>query len=211
MDSEGERRFPALLNQFHEPVLLQVVHTFSAAGHLDRLHFVICARRHSLIRSACHRGDAKWEPFRLGFGVLPFSTPSDPPVARAFDRLLSHAGHGVIRCGYGLDVQAPGGGYFIFATRGAEFAERGHARLTYTYARHFTARSGLQAAQVSPAAEAKAADPYNVLYDVITTRDGRSHSEDETGLFGDNWISGLATSRSIPLRSVATRNLPTES
>lgn len=42
------------------------------------------------------------------------------------------------RCGHGLDKQAPGGGYFIFRNSwGAEFAERGYARLTFAYARQY--------------------------------------------------------------------------
>jgi hypothetical protein len=68
-------------------------------------------------------------------------------IDRAVDG-KSKDGHGVILCGYGLDVQAPGGGYFLFRNSwGPGFADRGHARLTFAYARKY----GIDAYIVSPA------------------------------------------------------------
>lgn len=58
-------------------------------------------------------------------------------IDRAVDG-KSKDGHGVILCGYGLDEQAPGGGYYLFRNSwGPKFADRGYARLTYAYARQY--------------------------------------------------------------------------
>lgn len=58
-------------------------------------------------------------------------------IDRAVDG-KSKGGHGVILCGYGVDEQVPGGGYFIFRNSwGPKFGEDGYARLTYAYARHY--------------------------------------------------------------------------
>ncbi len=62
---------------------------------------------------------------------------NDVLIDRAVDG-KSKSGHGVILCGYGLDEQAPGGGYFLFRNSwGPKFADRGYARLTYAYARQY--------------------------------------------------------------------------
>ncbi len=58
-------------------------------------------------------------------------------IDRAVDG-RSKGGHGVIVCGYGLDEQAPGGGYFIIRNSwGPAFADQGYARLTFAYARQY--------------------------------------------------------------------------
>jgi hypothetical protein len=50
----------------------------------------------------------------------------------------SKDGHGVILCGYGLDEQAPGGGYFLIRNSwGPKFADKGYARVTFAYARQY--------------------------------------------------------------------------
>jgi hypothetical protein len=50
----------------------------------------------------------------------------------------SKNGHGVILVGYGLDDQRAGGGYFILRNSwGPQFADRGHARITFEYARKY--------------------------------------------------------------------------